>query len=119
MRLLERQLRVVTDGEPDRVFSAVADDNRWASLLARFGEGKVKGDDLIARATTPIQKYEALFYAAMDHRATGDTKRGDELLRQVVTGTGVELSEVSLARDMLDPGRTQGRGPLPPDVVLP
>jgi tetratricopeptide (TPR) repeat protein len=119
VRLLERQLRVGTDGEPDRVFSSVADDGRWASLLARFGEGKVKGDDLIARATTPIQKYEALFYAAMDHRATGDTKRGDELLRQVVTGTGVELSEVSLARDMLDPGRTQGRGPLPPDVVLP
>ncbi len=119
VRLLERQLRVPTDGEPDRVFSSCPDDGRWVGILARFGEGKLKGDDVIARAQTPIQKYEALFYSAMDHRAAGDTKRGDELLRQVVSGTGVELSEVSLARDMLDPGRMRAGGPLPPDVVLP
>jgi tetratricopeptide (TPR) repeat protein len=119
VRLLERQLRVPTDGEPDRVFSSIADDGRWVAVLARFGEGKVKGDDIVARATTPIQKYESLFYAAMDHRVAGDTKRGDELLREVIAGTGMELSEVSLARDLLDPGRTKGGGPLPPDVVLP
>ena len=83
------------------------------ATLARFGEGKLKGDELIARATTPIQKYEALFYAAMDHRAAGDTKGGDELLRQVVAGTGLELSEVALARDMLDPGQVAGRRPAP------
>jgi hypothetical protein len=55
----------------------------------------------------------------MDHRAAGDTKGGDELLRQVVAGTGLELSEVTLARDMLDPGKSQVGGPLPPDVAFP
>jgi hypothetical protein len=55
----------------------------------------------------------------MDHRASGDTKGGDELLRQVVAGTGLELSEVTLARDMLDPGKSQVGGPLPPDVAIP
>jgi tetratricopeptide (TPR) repeat protein len=119
VRLLERQLRVPSDGTPDRVFVSVPDDGRWVATLARFGEGKLKGDELIARASTPIQKYEALFYAAMDHRAAGDTKRGDELLRQVVAGTGVELSEVNLARDMLDPSKSQLGGPLPPDVSIP
>jgi tetratricopeptide (TPR) repeat protein len=119
VRLLERQLHVATDGEPDRVFASVADDGRWVAVLARFGEGKLKGDEVVARASTPIQKYEALFYAAMDHRALGDTKRGDELLREVIAGTGMELSEVTLARDLLDPGRTTAGGPLPPDVVLP
>jgi tetratricopeptide (TPR) repeat protein len=119
VRLLERQLRVATNGEADRVFSSIADDGRWVAVLARFGEGKLKGDDVVAHATTPIQKYEALFYAAMDHRVAGDTKRGDELLREVIAGTGMELSEVSLARDILDPGRTTGGGPLPADVVLP
>jgi hypothetical protein len=54
----------------------------------------------------------------MDHRASGDKKGGDELLRQVVAGTGVELSEVMLARDMLDPTHAQ-LGGLPPDVVIP
>lgn len=119
VRLLERQLRVPTDGTPDRVFVSVPDDARWVAALARFGEGKIKSDELIAHASTAIQKYEALFYAAMDHRAAGDTKGGDDMLRQVVAGTGVELSEVSLARDMLDVSRSQLGGPLPPDVSIP
>ncbi|HEX3772527.1 MAG TPA: hypothetical protein VHV30_16730 [Polyangiaceae bacterium] len=141
VRLLERQSRVPTDGAPDRVFASIADDGApakggpaaakptakppqpdrqaWITTLARFGEGRLKGDDLVARAATPIQKYEALFYSAMDHRASGDTKGGDELLRQVVAGTGLELSEVSLARDLLDPSRTTVGGPLPPDVQIP
>jgi tetratricopeptide (TPR) repeat protein len=123
VRLLERQLRVPTDGSPDRVFASIPDDGagsgRWVAALARFGEGKLKGGDLTARASSPIQKYEALFYDAMDHRAAGDTKGGDDLLRQVVAGTGLQLSEVMLARDMLDPGKSQLGGPLPPDVSIP
>jgi tetratricopeptide (TPR) repeat protein len=119
VRLLERQVRTPTDGIPDRVFVSIPDDGRWVATLARFGEGKLKGDELLARASSAIQKYEALFYAAMDHRAAGDTKGGDELLRQVVAGTGVELSEVTLARDILDSGKSQLAGPLPPDVSIP
>jgi tetratricopeptide (TPR) repeat protein len=136
VRLLERQLRVATDGLPDRVFSLIDDGGPkaqakardqapdpsregWVLMLARFGEGRFKGDELVERAATPIQKYEALFYSAIDRRAAGDTKGGDELLRQVVAGTGLELSEVSLARDILDPARAQVGGPLPPDVSIP
>jgi len=119
VRLLERQLRITSDGEPDRVFATLPDDGQWVAALARFGEGKLKAEELLARAVSPMQKYEALFYSAMDRRATGDTKGGDDLLRQVVAGTGLELSEVSLARDMLDPSRTQTGGPLPPDVLIP
>jgi cellulose synthase operon protein C len=119
VRLLERQMHVGTDGMPDRVFASIPDDGRWIATLARFGEGKLKAEDLVLRATTPIQRYESLFYAAMDRRVSGDTKGGDELLRQVVAGTGLELSEVTLARDILDPGRAQIGGPLPPDIAIP
>jgi tetratricopeptide (TPR) repeat protein len=134
VRLLERQLHAPSDGVPDRVFVATPEDaaapgassspvtqstQRWIATLARFGEGKIKGDELVSRAATPIQRYEALFYAAMDRRVSGDTKGGDDLLRQVVAGTGLELSEVTLARDMLDPARAQVGGPLPPDVSIP
>ncbi len=119
VRLLERQLRIATDGEPDRVFASMPDDGQWVAALASFGQGKLKADELIARAKSPMQKYEALFYSAMDRRATGDTKGGDAVLGLVVAGTGLELSEVSLARDMLDPTRAQAGGPLPPDVSIP
>jgi tetratricopeptide (TPR) repeat protein len=133
VRLLERQLHAPTDGSPDRVFATRGDEPEkasdkssdkgdkggWVTTLARFGAGKLKGDELIARAATPIQKYEALFYDAMDHRAAGDTKGGDDLLRQVVAGTGLQLSEVTLARDMLDPGKSKLGGPLPPDISIP
>jgi tetratricopeptide (TPR) repeat protein len=119
VRLLERQLRITTDGEPDRVFTSLPDDGQWVAALASFGQSKLKADELIARAKSPMQKYEALFYSAMDRRATGDTKGGDDLLRQVVAGTGLELSEVSLAREILDPSRRQAGGPLPPDVSIP
>jgi tetratricopeptide (TPR) repeat protein len=119
VRLLERQLRVPTDGTADRIFVSVPEDGRWIATLARFGEGKLKGEELVARSSTPIQKYEALFYSAMDLRAAGDTKGGDELLRQVVAGTGVELSEVTLARDILDQSRSHFGGPLPTDVAIP
>lgn len=119
VRLLERQLHAVEEGAPDRAFTSLPDDGRWVATLARFGEGKIKGDDLVARAATPIQKYEALFYDAMDHRALGDAKGGDALLRQVVAGTGMQLSEVSMARDFLDPNRSESLGPLPPDVAIP
>jgi len=118
VRLLEKQLHAPSDGSPDRVFASTPEDSRWVATLARFGEGKLRGDELVSRAATPIQRYEALFYSAMDRRAAGDKKGGDELLRQVVAGTGVELSEVMLARDMLDPSHAQVGG-LPPDVVLP
>jgi tetratricopeptide (TPR) repeat protein len=119
VRLLERQMRVPTDGMPDRVFASIPDDGRWVATLARFGEGKLTSEDLLGRASTPIQKYESLFYAAMDRRVSGDTKGGDELLRQVVAGTGLELSEVSLARDILDPSRELIGGPLPAGIAIP
>ena len=119
VRLLERQLHVPTDGTADRIFASTGEDGRWSRPSPGSARASSKGTTLIARAASPIQRYEALFYDAMDHRAAGDTKGGDDLLRQVVAGTGVELSEVSLARDMLDPATSQVGGPLPSDVAIP
>ena len=56
VRLLERQLRLSTDGEADRVFASLPDDGQWVAALARFGEGKLKADELMGRARTPMQK---------------------------------------------------------------
>jgi tetratricopeptide (TPR) repeat protein len=119
VRLLERLQHAGTDGAPDRVFAVSRDRPRWVATLARFGAGKVTGDELASLATTPIQKYEALFYDGLDHRAAGDTKGAGDLLHRVLEGTGLELSEVTLAREILDPSRAQMGGPLTLDVSIP
>jgi tetratricopeptide (TPR) repeat protein len=119
VRLLERQLHKPTDGMPQRVFNSVVDAGRWAGRLAAFGAGKVKPEDLIASAKTPTQRTEALFYSAMDRRASGDAKGADDALKQVISASGVDLMEVGFARDLLSGKHGELGGPLPSDVALP
>jgi tetratricopeptide (TPR) repeat protein len=119
VRLLERQLKQASDGAPDRIFKTVNDDGSWMGKLAAYGAGKIKGADLIAAAKTPSQKTEAQFYAAMDLRVAGDTKGADEALKNLITPAGVQLMEVSLAKELLLGGKGQLGGPLPSDVSIP
>ena len=119
VRLLERQLHKATDGTPARVFASIVDDGGWAGRLAAFGATKIKADNLIASAKTPTQRTEALFYTAMDRRVSGDAKGSDDALKEVVAGSGLDLMEVGIARDLLSGSRAQLGGPLPADVPLP
>jgi tetratricopeptide (TPR) repeat protein len=118
VRLLERQARKSDDPTAEKILLSASDDPRWIGKIAAFGAGKIKAADLVAAATTPTQKTEALFYAAMDRKVSGDTKGADEGLKQVVSSPGIELVEFSLARDMLDGARAHIGGPVP-EVGLP
>jgi tetratricopeptide (TPR) repeat protein len=119
VRLLERQMSKPTDGTPGRVFASIVDDGGWAGRLAAFGAGKIKPDDLIASAKTQTQRTEALFYTAIDRRVSGDARGADDALKQVIAGSGLDLMEVGIARDLLSGNRAQVGGPLPSDVALP
>jgi tetratricopeptide (TPR) repeat protein len=118
-RLLEKQLKQPSDGTAQRVFQSIPDDGRWTGRLAAFGMGKIKGDELLATAKTPMQKGEAQFYAALERKLAGDAKGAEEGLKQVVTGPGLELMEAALAREILHGPSAQLSGPLPQDVVIP
>jgi tetratricopeptide (TPR) repeat protein len=119
VRLLERQLKTPTDGTPERIFQSTADSGRWIGKIAQFGAGTLKAEDLVAAASTPAQKTEALFYAAMDRRVSGDAKGGETGLRQVLVAGGVDLMEVAIARDLLSGSRAEVGGPLPSGVAIP
>ena len=67
----------------------------------------------VASAKTPTQKTEAVFYAAMDRRASGDAKGADVGLKEVLVSGGVDLVEVSIARELLTGARSQVGGQLP------
>lgn len=118
VRLLERQQRDANDQTAERILLGAADDPRWIGKIAAFGAGKIKAAELVAAAQTPTQKTEALFYAAIDRKVSGDAKGADEALRQVVSSPGLDLVEFTLARELLVGGQAQVGGPVP-EVGLP
>jgi cellulose synthase operon protein C len=118
VRLLERQQRKSDDPSAERILLQSADDPRWIGKIAAFGAGKIKAVDLVAAAKTPTQKTEALFYAAIDRKASGDAKGADEGLRQVLSSPGLDLVEWGLAREIISGARAQLGGPVP-EVGLP
>lgn len=117
VRLLERQMKVPSAGA-DRILAQVSNTSRWSGKIAAFGAGTLTPADLARAAETPTQKTEALFYAAMDRRVSGDLKGSNEMLQQVVASPGIELMEVRLARDLLSGPRASIGGPVP-EVGLP
>ncbi|MGO9714021.1 MAG: tetratricopeptide repeat protein [Polyangiaceae bacterium] len=117
VRLLERQRHAPTDGTADRIFSRALDDAGWIGRLASFGAGQTKADALIASAKSPAEKTEALFYAAMDRRASGDAQGANTGLQQVLDAGGIDLMEVAIARDLLDGPRATVGGPVPAEAA--
>lgn len=118
VRLLERQTRAPGPSEAEHVLADAASDPRWIGKVAAFGAGKIKPEQLVAAAQTPTQKTEALFYTAMEKKASGDAKGADEGLRQVVSSPGLDLMEHGLARELLAGTKAQIGGPVP-EVGLP
>jgi tetratricopeptide (TPR) repeat protein len=118
VRLLERQHRDGNDPTAERILLGASDDPRWIGKVAAFGAGKIKAADLVAAAQTPTQKTEALFYAAIERKVSGDAKGADEGLRQVIRSPGLDLVEFTLARELLGGGQAQVGGPVP-EVGLP
>jgi len=118
VRLLERQQRASNDQTAERILLGAADDPRWIGKVAAFGAGKIKAGELVAAAQTPTQKTEALFYAAIDRKVSGDAKGADEGLKQVIGSAGLDLVEFGLARELLGGPRAQVGGPVP-EVGLP
>ena len=119
VHLLERQRHAASDGTADRIFSRALDDSGWIGRLAGFGAGVVKAETLLESAKSPSEKTEALFYAAMDRRASGDTQGAASELQKVVDAAGIDLIEVAIARDLLDGARATIGGPVPPEATQP
>lgn len=118
VRVLEKQTKAPVDKTAERVLEGASGDPRWIGRIAAFGTGKLKGSDLVASATTPTQRTEALFYSAMELRLSGDAKGAEETLKKVVGSTGLDLMEVALARELLSPANAKVSGPVP-EVGLP
>lgn len=117
-RVVEKQTKAQPDGNAEHVFASVLDDGRWIGRLAAYGTGRIKGEELLTSAKNPAQKTEALFYVAMDRRAAGDLRGAEADLKKALSIGGIDLMEVSIARDLTAGPRAVVGGPVP-EVGLP
>lgn len=119
VRFIDRRHHAVPDGALERIFASAPEDRRWVSLLARYGEGRLKPDELGARATTPAQTSEGLLLLALDRIVSGDIASANDLLKKVLSRAGLSDALELVAMELLDPSLPRVASPLPPDVVIP
>ncbi|XYH94375.1 hypothetical protein ACMHYB_42065 [Sorangium sp. So ce1128] len=100
--LLERSLRVATDGTAGRALEGSTGRTSWTGRLAAWANGRISDADLGKLAQSAAQRVEAQFYTAMARKAAGDAG-ADERLRAVSKSPVIDLLEVHLAREMLAP----------------
>jgi len=119
-RLLEREpsAKGAAEGLAEKVLAQSADDPRWIGKIAAFGLGKVPAAELLQAARSPAQRTEALFYGALSLRLSGDARAAEGELRKTIAEGGLDLMEVSLARDLLRQDHGIVGGPAP-NVGLP
>lgn len=98
LKLLERRLRVPSDGAADEALSRVEDAQGWISKLTAWGRGRLSDERLLGGAENRIERVEASFYVAMsDPSEDGARKR----LQEVASSEAIQLVEVVIARDLL------------------
>jgi hypothetical protein len=118
LKLLERQLKVASDGTAEEAFAAIEDATGWPAKLRAWGRGRLDDQGLMESARGTIQLTEAAFYVAMNHHALGKQDALNEL-EKVAESKAVELVEVAIARELL--ARREGATglSLPSDLTLP
>src|SRR5262249_29370035 len=94
--LLERELKVPTDGTAERALRAGGNHASWPSKLAAWANGKLSDADLATLAQNTSQRVEADFYTALARKAAGDPSAVDRL-RAVAKSPIIDLLEVQLA----------------------
>lgn len=115
--LVEKTTNAPSDGAAVQALSRVKSD-RWLGRLASWGLGKLKDQELIDAARTPHQKTEALFYAAMARRIAGAIRESDASLRDIAKSPNIDLVEVRIAKELLDPPKPFPGG-LPKGAKIP
>jgi len=112
LHLLERAEGVVSDGTVEEAVSRLDGLSSWNEALRRWLLGQLPLPELERLAQTPLEKIEAKFYLALG----APTAPSSELLAAVRDSSGVDLIEVTMARDALRKSPPPRR---PPDVTVP
>lgn len=117
LSLVEKATSTRPDGSAMKALSGLQGE-KWTGRLASWGLGKLKDQELIELARTPHQKTEASFYAAMARRIKGELDASNASLREIAKSSNIDLVEVRIARDLVDPPKPLPGG-LPKGTKIP
>jgi len=119
-QLLQRQLGQPSDGVSRQIFEQAGRARGWLGTLRRFGLGELSPEQLVALASSAVEKTEAAFYALLAQAKPGDARWESELAR-VAGSEAIDLIEVRMAADLLDRARRAPAFglPLPDGLKLP
>lgn len=118
LRLLEKQLKVPSDGTAEEAFATISDASGWPAKLRAWGRGRLDDEALIKAARGTAQLTEAKFYAAMAKHATGKPEALPQL-KEVAQSAAVDLVEVTIAKDLLASQQGEAQLKLPENVAIP
>lgn len=116
LKLLEQRLRAPSDGTAEEALAQIDASNGWVAKLAAWGRGRLSVQELIKQASSPVERVEANFYAAMSGPLD---EKSLERLREVASSEAIQLVEVTIARDLLAGRQKLPKPKLPAKVTLP
>ena len=115
LQLLERWLKVTSDGTTEEAYATIDDASGWPAKLRSWARGKLSDADLTKAARDAAERTEARFYTTL-FGMSPTTPAAKVALKDVAQSGAVDLIEVTIARDLLAPPAPYV---LPPKIAVP
>jgi tetratricopeptide (TPR) repeat protein len=119
VKLLHQRVGKPSDGSVEEALARIDQDGTWTAALRDWGKGQLTSEQLIARASTRVEKVEAEFYAALSAHFVSASKATEQRLEKVATSEAIELVEVRIARDFVNPASQAPKPSIPAGVTIP
>jgi len=102
LQLLERWLKMPSDGTTEEAYAMIDDASGWPAKLRSWARGKLSDEELTRAARDTAERTEARFYTTLS-ATPPSAPAAKAALRDVAQSGAVDLIEVTIARDLLAP----------------
>jgi hypothetical protein len=117
VKLLQARAAVPSDGSVEEALIRVDSEAAWIEALRDWARGSVSNAQLLARATSPVQRTEAEFYAALGGALAEPAQLAQ--LASVAKSPAIELVEVRIAQELVLAQKNLPRPVLPQGIEIP
>jgi tetratricopeptide (TPR) repeat protein len=120
VKLLQLRVHAPSDGSVEEALARVdSAEGSWTSALRDWARGSLTREQLLGRASNPIQRVEAQFYTALSEHVEHASDQTLTKLKAVANSEAIELVEVRIAREFLLSAQGAQRPALPQGINLP